>query len=196
MNSSICSTSSFSFDEGIRERIEGSPRFLFFIPSDLSHLRTLDGPVRLCESTSTPISPYSSAVDERANTSRSFSLLFTHYLPFIPPAQPDRRSDRIPERIQPSVRNLIKTTRLWMQFEHARCDERRGSFHVVLVISNLLFRYTPLLLSPNPLSISSTRYVCVFVLRARRTFLNYDRRAATLLRVRNRGATNQRRLKF
>lgn len=86
-------------------------------------------------------------------------------LPFIPPAQPDRRSDRIPERIQPSVRNLIKTTRLWMQFEHARCDERRGSFHVVLVISNLLFRYTPLLLSPNPSSISSPRYVCVFVLR-------------------------------
>lgn len=27
-----------------------------------------------------------------------------------------------------------------MQFQHARCDERRGSFHVVLVISNLLFR--------------------------------------------------------
>jgi len=27
-----------------------------------------------------------------------------------------------------------------MQFQHARCDERRGSFHVVRVISNLLFR--------------------------------------------------------
>lgn len=84
----------------------------------------LDGPVRLREGTSTPISPYSSSVDERANTSLT--------------------SDRILERIQPSVRNLIKTTRLWMQFEHARCDERRGSFHVVLVISNLLFRCTPL----------------------------------------------------
>lgn len=170
MNSSICSTSSFSVDESIRERIEGSPRFLFFIPSDLFHLRTLDGPVRLCESTSTPISPYSSAVDERANTSRPF-LAPIHPPPslLIPPAKPDRRSDRIPERIQPSVRNLIKTTRLWMQFEHARCDERRGSFHVVLVISNLLFRYTPLLLSPNPLSLSlyffTSRYVCIFVLR-------------------------------
>lgn len=94
--------------------------------------------------------PISRSVNERANSSLT--------------------SDRILERIQLSVRNLIKTIRLQMQFEHGRCDERRGSFHVSRSTSYqfvILIYVTVIILTPPsssflPLSIHICIYVCIY----------------------------------